>query len=121
MVKLFFNYARIRVNNNNLRDGKYILINPDLINAYKKYYNYVNIEQKLNSFPFVQQILSNMKTLNNEYNKIIDDKKIYIIIKQFLSDINQQFISMSKNNKNFKINNINEEPNIQNVEGQKYY
>jgi hypothetical protein len=28
--------------------------------------------------------------------KLIDDKKICIIIKQFLPDINQQFISLTK-------------------------
>ena len=121
IIKLYFNYAKIRLNNTKLRDGKYILINPEFINEYKKYYNYAVIEQKLNSFPFVQKILSNMKTENRDYNKIIDDKKICIIIKQFLPDINQQFISMTKNNKSLKINNINEEPKIENVKGTKYY
>jgi hypothetical protein len=107
IIKLYFNYAKIRLNNTKLRDGKYILINTEFINEYKKYYNYAVIEQKLNSFPFVQKILSNMKTENRDYNKIIDDKKICIIIKQLIPDINQQFISMTKNNKNLKINNIN--------------
>ena len=117
-IKLYFNYAKIHTNNNILRNGKYVLINPDLINVYKTYYNYANLEQKLNSIPFVQQILSNMKIENGE--KIIDDKKVCIIIKQFLPDMNQNFLSMTKNNKNFKIKNINEEPNIENIEGTKY-
>ena len=69
IIKLYFNYAKIRLNNTKLRDGKYILINPEFINEYKKYYNYANIEQKLNSFPFVQKILSNMKTENRDYIK----------------------------------------------------
>ena len=62
-----------------------------------------------------------MKNENKDYNKVIDDKKICIIIKQLLPDINQQFNSMTKNNKSLKINNINEEPKIENVKGTKYY
>ena len=61
-----------------------------------------------------------MKT-ESDYNKIIDDKKICIIIKQFFSDTNKKFISMTKNNKNLKINNINEEPDIECVKGTKYF
>jgi len=60
-----------------------------------------------------------MKIENGE--KIIDDKKVCIIIKQFLPDVNQNFLSLSKNNKNFKLNSINEEPNIENIEGTKYF
>ena len=118
LIRLYFNYAKIHSNNNELRNGKYILINPELINAYKSHYNYANIEQKLNGIPFVQQIISNMNKENSE--KLIDDKKICIIIKQFLPDINQQFISLTKKNKNFKIN-INEEPNIEGIESKQYF
>ena len=57
LIKLYFNYAKFRKSNNEQRNGKYFLINPELISEYKKYYGYQNLEAKLNGNSVAQQII----------------------------------------------------------------
>ena len=98
-VKLYFNYAKMHSNNNQGRNGKYILVNIELINACKMYYKYPQIEQKLKNNDLTKQIISSIEGEWNDFNNILNDKKISIIIKNYLSDINQQFnASIFQNN-----------------------
>ena len=78
LIKLYFNYARFRVNNNELRKGKYFLINPQLLNAYKNYYNYQYLETKLNQNNIAQQIISNMGKGFNNFHDILNDKNRHL-------------------------------------------
>ena len=55
LIKLYFNYAKFRINNSEQKNGKYFLINPELISEYKKYYGYKNLEAKLNGNGVAQQ------------------------------------------------------------------
>ena len=89
-----------------------------MIKAYKQYYNYSNLEQKLNQNGIVKQIIMNIKQEYKDFHEILNDKKISIIIKNNLWDINQQFI-----NQNYFVNNTNikEEPMIKQIEGNKKY
>ena len=119
-VKLYFNYAKIHSNNNEGRNGKYILVNIELINACKMYYNYPQIEQKLKNNDLTKQIISSIEGEWNDFNNILNDKKISIIIKNYLSDINQQFNSSIFQN-DYKNNNINEEPEYQAIQGNSYF
>ena len=116
IIKLYFNYAKMHSNNNKGRNGKYILINQELINAYKKYYLYPQIEQELNNNNFVKQIIFKIKGEWNDFHNIIDDKKISIIIKNYLMNINQQFNFLPN-----QIYNINEEPKIEEIKGNSYF
>ena len=116
IIKLYFNYAKIHSNNNKGRNGKYILINQELINAYKKYYLYPQIEQELNNNNFVKQIIFKIKGEWNDFHNIINDKKISIIIKNYLMNINQQFIFLPN-----QVYNINEEPKIEEIKGNSYF
>ena len=114
-VRLYFYNAKIYLNNNKIRNGKYFLINPEFVKAYKNYYKYSIIENTLKNIQLVQQIIFNMnKPELVDIHKIIDDKKICIIIKNNLSEINKEFLKFSLQ-KNFKPN-IREEPEICNFE-----
>ena len=116
IIKLYFNYAKMHSNNNKGRNGKYILINQELINAYKKYYLYSQIEQELNNNNFVKQIIFKIKGEWNDFHNIINDKKMSIIIKNYLMNINQQFNFLPN-----QIYNINEEPKIEEIKGNSYF
>ena len=117
LIKLYFNYAKIRFCNNKQRNGKYLLINPEIMNDIKKYYNFYELENKLNQNTISQQIIRSIQEKNNDvFHNIINDKKISIIIKTHFLDMNQQFM-----NKNIFKKQHSEEPQIEQIQGNNYF
>ena len=116
LILLYFNYIRINLKNNKERNGKYILINPDLINAYKNYYNYSELEKRLNKTKIAQEIINNIKNGFNDFHDVLNDKKISILIKLSFLDINNYY----KGKKSFLNTNIKEEPIIESIQGKSY-
>ena len=57
LIRLYFNYAKIRFSKSLEKNKRYLLINPELLNAFKKYYNYTFIENKLNENNISKQII----------------------------------------------------------------
>ena len=116
LIILYFNYIRINLKKRKERNGKYILINPELINAYKKYYNYAELEIKLNKINFVQDIIKNINNGFNDFRDVLSDKNIYIIIKHFIWEMNQNFLK-----KGLLKTNIEAEPIIEEIKGKSYF
>jgi len=81
LVRLYFNYAIIRYNKSLEKNKKYLLINPELMNAFKKHYNYTYIENKLNGNGMAKQIIINMQQNNINLSNVLNDRQITIIIK----------------------------------------
>ena len=116
-VKLYFNYLYLHSTNNNQRDGKYVLINPELIDACKNHYKYKLLETKLNGNSMAQQVIANFQNQNRKMYDILTDKIIFGIIKYHLLEINQQFFKV---NNFININNIKQEPKSQEFEGNNF-
>ena len=116
LVRLYFNYAKIRFSKSLEKNKKYLLINPELVNAYKKHYNYITIENKLNGNNIANQIILNIQQNKINLSNVLNDRQITIIIKNEFLDINKSFL----NQNNFKINNISEEPPIEQIQGNNY-
>ena len=88
LVRLYFNYAKIRYNKSLEKNKKYLLINPELMNVYKKHYNYNYIENKLNGNGVAKQIILNIQKNNMNLSDILNDRQIAIIIKNEFLNIN---------------------------------
>ena len=116
-IKLFFNYFKFNTNQDKQKQGKYYLINKNFFSEYKRYYNYSFLENMLNQIDISNQIMIELNKDLQNTNSILNDKKIAIIIKNNLYEINQKFNSLNK----LIINNIKEEPEIQKIEGVLYY
>ena len=91
LIILYFNYKRINLKKNNERNGKYLLINPELIKAYKNHYNYDYLEKILSENKFVKDIIKKMESGFNDFHEVLDDKNISVIIKNYIWDINKNF------------------------------
>ena len=116
LIILFFNYIRINLKNNKERNGKYFLINPEFINAFKNHYNYAELEKRLCKIKLVKDIFNNIKNGFNNFHDVLNDKNICIIIKQFIWDINQDSIK-----KGLLKTNIEPEPIIEEIQGKSYF
>ena len=116
-IKYFFNYIKFNLNQNKQKNGRYYLINKEFISEYKKYYNYILIESILNQIEISNQIIIELSKEENNPNNILNDKKVAIIIKNDLYEINKKFNSMDK----IIVTNIREEPDIKIIQGTKYY
>ena len=116
-IKLFFNYFKFNTNQDKQKQGKYYLINKNFFSEYKRYYNYSFLENMLNQIDISNQIMIELNKDLQNTNSILNDKKIAIIIKNNLYEINQKFNSLNK----LIIDNIKEEPEIQKIEGVLYY
>ena len=116
LIRLYFNYAKIRFSKSLEKNKRYLLINPELMNAFKKYYNYTFIEKKLNENNVSKQIISNIQNNNVKLSAAVNDRMIAIIIKNDFMDFNKLFLNQDI----FKNNIISEEPPIEQIQGNNY-
>ena len=123
MVKLYFNYSQLILNSKKVKKGKFYLINSLLMEKYRNYCEYSNIEEILNQNKLnphnIFSLISN--SINNNRNDgLIDDKKITFIIKCFLNNFNIKLNSKMNSNDKIIIYKI-EEPNIEYLENMSIY
>ena len=99
-IRLFFYYIERIIKDYKIKNGKYHLINNQLIKQLKEEYKYENLENKLNKIYEVKQIINSIKEENKEYINELTYKKLYLILKKLPKNI----IKKNKKNKN----NIND-------------
>ena len=112
MVKLYFHYLKFHSKSIKHNNGKhYLLINSQYTKIYKDHYDYSILEQELSKNKIVLQAVQNIKA-NYEY--VVDDKMMTLIIKNLPTDFNKKFHDKSK----FPVQtgNFTEEPNIKYVQ-----
>ena len=110
MVKLFIHYLKLHSKSIMYNSGKnYILVNSQYTKLYKDYYDYSILEQELSKNKIV--VAENIK---NNYEDVVNDKIITLIIKNLPNGFNKKFHEKSKFS--VQIENIIEEPYIKNVE-----
>ena len=115
---LYFYYLSLG-KKSNLIDKKYFLINEEFMRKYKEYYEYENIIKLFNNDALFNQVLDNINKGNNNWNDILSDKTINLIIKNLPFDINKKFKEKSKIG--FKPNYIKEEPKIKHVQNSEIF
>ena len=115
---LYFYYLSLG-KKSNLINKKYFLINEEFMRKYKEYYEYENIIKLFNNDALFNQVLDNINKGNNNWNDILGDKTINLIIKNLPFDINKKFIEKSKIG--FKPNYIKEEPKIKNLQNSEIF
>lgn len=110
---LYFHYLSLG-KKSNLKDKKYFLINEEYMRKYKEHYEYENIVKLFNNVPLFNQVIDNINKGNNNWNDILSDKTINLIIKNLPFDINKKFKEKSKIG--FKPNYIKEESKIKKLQ-----
>ena len=112
MIKLFFHYIKLHsLSIKNKTENSYHLINCKYMKKYKDYYEYLKLETYLSKDKVAYQ---SVIKINENYDYIVDDKIMTLIIKNLPKEYNQIFIDKSKNK--IKINYMNEEPDLKAVE-----
>ena len=112
MIKLFFHYIKLHsISIKNKTENSYLLIRSEYMKKYKDYYEYLKLEKDLSQDKDVYQLVLN---INENYNYIIDDKMMTLIIKKLQKKYNQIFINKSKYA--VQANQIGEEPNLKSVQ-----
>jgi len=102
MIKLYFNYSQLRYSGNEIKQREYYLFNEEFLKKYKICNNYEMIEDALKAN-------NNIKDVFNEKDEI-NEKKLTIMIKISLNELNKTLNEQETNN------------NSQNVkEGEPYY
>jgi len=96
MIKLYFNYSQLRYSGNEVKQREYYLFNTEYLKKYKFLCNYEMIADALNAN-------NNIKDIFNEKDEI-NEKKLTIIIKTSLTELNKELNEKetSNNNQNIK-------------------
>ena len=102
MIKLYFSHYKLKhlLNTTKFEFTRYYLINKQYLEQNEKYSNTLNALSQNN---FINQIIYLMIKENNDYNTLVDEKKIELIIKNLP-----------------KINSINNQEKISNVSFEPY-
>ena len=90
MIKLYLNYSQLRYSGNEIKQREYYLFNEDFLKQYKIDCNYEMIEDALKSN-------NNITEVFNEKDEI-NEKKLTVIIKTSLTDINKILNEQETNN-----------------------
>ncbi len=94
------------------KSGKnYLLVNSKYTKIYKDHFDYSTLEKELSRNKIVLQAAQNIK---NNYEYVVDDKMMTLIIKNLSKDFNKKFHEKSRIP--VQTGNITEEPNIKNVQ-----
>jgi len=115
MIKLYYNYSQLRYNGKEIKQGEYYLFNAEFLKKYKMLYNYEMIAVALKA--------NNNNNINATFNEKgeINEKKLTIIIKNYLKEINKVLNEQKTNNNNQNINEGEPYYNIDNSSNLMYY
>ena len=94
MIRLFFHYIKLHSKSIMYKSGNpYLLINSKYMKRYKDYYEYLKLETDLANDKIVLQAVNN---INENYDYIVNDKMMTLIIKNLPKEYNQKFIGKSQ-------------------------
>ena len=96
MIKLYFNYSQLRYSGKEIKQREYYLFNSEFLKKYKIDCNYELIEDALNANNNIKDVFNGKEEIN--------DKKLTIIIKNALSEINTTFNEQETSNNSQNIN-----------------
>ena len=113
MIKLYFTYEERKIKENTFKNGKYNLINNQLIKEIKSFYNYSTLENELNNINEAKIIINIIKNENNNINDLLSNKKIHMIIQELSNQILAKFKEKYKENIN---DFIKEEPELKAID-----
>ena len=90
MIKLYFNYSQLRYSGNEIKQKEYYLFNAEFLKKYKILCNYEMMEYSLKANNYIKDIFNEKDEIN--------EKKLTIIIKISLNDLNKVLNEQETNN-----------------------
>ena len=99
-IKLFFNHFELaeRLNKSEILVENYYIIKNSYLQKYKDFYKFSDLEQILNKNNIANKTIQALKDNITDKNKIINDKRIILIIKHLPSHINPSYNLIEKKN-----------------------